>query len=65
MKIFLNGEPREIRASRLDEALTELGYADARVATALDGAFVPAPARPDTRLAPGCALEVLAPMQGG
>ena len=65
MKIVLNGEPREIRAAALDEALAELGFAGATVATAINGGFVPAPARPATRLAEGDRVEVLTPRQGG
>jgi sulfur carrier protein len=45
--------------------LQELGYADAVVATALNGEFVPAGSRPGARLSDGDRVEVLAPMQGG
>ncbi len=65
MNITINGERREVSATSLDRLLGELGYGDARVATALDGAFVPAGRRPATRLTEGSALEILAPMQGG
>lgn len=65
MKIVLNGEPREVRSGLLPEALAELGFGDATVATAVNGAFVPAPSRPATTLAEGDRLEVLAPRQGG
>lgn len=65
MKIEVNGEARELAAETLADALTELGWADARVATALNGNFVPKGARADTALSPGDRLEVLAPMQGG
>lgn len=65
MKITLNGEGAEVRAETLDAALAELGYGDARVATAVNEAFVPAAARGATRLAPGDRVEVLAPRQGG
>lgn len=65
MKISLNGEPREIRAPSLDAALAELGFGAATVATAVNGAFVPAPARAATVLAEGDRVEVLAPRQGG
>ena len=47
------------------EALAAEGLADARVATALNGAFVPAGARAATPLGEGDALEIVAPMQGG
>jgi sulfur carrier protein len=65
MRILLNGEPRDIAAATLDAALREAGLGAARVATAVNGALVPASARRDTPLAEGDRVEVLAPMQGG
>ena len=65
MNIVLNGEPRQVEAAVLNEVLAEVGFADAVVATAVNGSFVTAPARADTVLSEGDRLEVLAPMQGG
>lgn len=65
MKLTINGEPRDIDAATVAEALAAEGLAEARVATALNGAFVPAPSRADAALSPGDALEIVAPMQGG
>ena len=65
MRILVNGASREIRAADLGAALEELGYGGAVVATAVNGEFVPATARPAARLADGDRVEVLAPMQGG
>ncbi len=65
MKITVNGEPREIAAATLGEALAELGYGEARVATAVNEGFVPAAARAGRALAEGDRLEILAPRQGG
>ncbi|MDT8345806.1 MAG: sulfur carrier protein ThiS [Thermohalobaculum sp.] len=65
MRITLNDEPREVAAATLAQALDELGFGGARVATAVNGSFVPAPARAGHPLAEGDRLEVLAPMQGG
>lgn len=65
MRITLNDEPRDVAAATLAEALDELGFGAARVATAVNGAFVPAVARAGHPLAEGDRLEVLAPMQGG
>ncbi len=65
MKIEVNGEMRDIAADTLEGALSELDWGAARVATALNGAFVPKSARAATRLQDGDRLEVLAPMQGG
>lgn len=65
MKIEVNGETREITATQLDAALVELGWGEAKVATALNGSFVPAGARGATTLNNGDRLEVLSAMQGG
>ena len=65
MKLTINGNPQEIEAATLAEALAALQLSDARVATALNGSFVPAAARPDTPLSPGDSLEIVSPMQGG
>ena len=65
MKLMINGEPREIEAATVAEALAALDMTDARVATALNGAFVPAAARDATPVSQGDALEIVAPMQGG
>lgn len=65
MKIIVNGQSLEVTATLLDAALGELGYGEARVATALNGEFVPRPARASTNLGDGDRLEILAPMQGG
>lgn len=65
MKIVLNGEAVDIHATNLSDALIELGYKDAAVATALNEDFVPATLRDQTELKDGDRLEVLAPMQGG
>lgn len=65
MRIEVNGETREVTGASLADALAELGWAEARVATALNGAFVPKFARAETALQQGDRLEVLAPMQGG
>ncbi|WP_404405218.1 sulfur carrier protein ThiS [Pelagibacterium halotolerans] len=65
MKIVVNGEPREVEALHLEAVLMELGYGDGRVATALNGEFVPKPLRATTTLGDNDRLEVLAPMQGG
>ncbi|MDD9708612.1 MAG: sulfur carrier protein ThiS [Rhodobacterales bacterium] len=65
MRIEVNGEAREVTATTLAAALDELGWGTAKVATALNGDFVPASARADQALRDGDRLEVLAPMQGG
>lgn len=64
-RIEVNGEPREVKGATLAEALAELGWGGAKVATALNGDFVPASARATQALRTGDKVEVLAPMQGG
>ncbi|WP_305971621.1 MULTISPECIES: sulfur carrier protein ThiS [unclassified Mameliella] len=65
MKIILNGAPTDIAATDLATALDELGYGQARVATAVNETFVPTAARAQHALAEGDRLEILAPRQGG
>lgn len=65
MKIEVNGEARDVAAQTVTEALAELGWGGARVATALNGTFLPATARDATALCTGDRLEVLTAMQGG
>jgi len=65
MKIVVNGEHADTRAATLTDLLNELGYADAIVATALNGTMVRAVQRRATALAQGDRVEILAPMQGG
>ena len=64
MRIILNGATAETAAATVAELLAEQGFGP-RVATALDGTFLPAGLRAATELTEGCRLEVLAPMQGG
>jgi len=65
MKIILNGEAVDITATTLGEALAEQGFGEAKVATAVNEAFVAKDARADFTLSDGDRVEVLAPMQGG
>jgi sulfur carrier protein len=65
MRIFVNGDQHEVEPGTLAIALTALGYGGKKVATALNGRFVPAPARAATALSEDDKIEVVAPMQGG
>jgi len=65
MKIIVNGAERAIAADTLADALDQLDYRDAIVATAVNGRFVPAPSRRMTPIADGDEIEIVAPMQGG
>ena len=65
MTLIVNGERREVAAGTLAEALRALDYGEAKVATALNGEFVPARARGATALKDGDKIEIVAPRQGG
>lgn len=65
MNIRLNGDAVEIAAASLSDALQELGYGDAKIATAVNEEFVPVAQRAATTLSEGDRVEVVAPMQGG
>ena len=65
MNITLNGESRDLTGPTVQDVLGEIGLGGAKVATALNGGFLPADARASARLKDGDALEVVAPMQGG
>ena len=64
MKITLNGEARDLPGPTVRDVLDQIGLSQARVATALNGAFLPATLRGEV-LKDGDALEIVAPMQGG
>jgi sulfur carrier protein len=65
LKITVNGEARLTDARTLDELCLELGFGEARIATARNGEFVPARSRAEAALADGDAIEVVSPRQGG
>ena len=65
MKLVVNGELQEVPAATLAEALQSLDFADAKVATALNGQFIPARARVATLVKDGDRIEIVAPRQGG
>jgi sulfur carrier protein len=65
MKLVVNGKPRDVLAATLADALQSLDYGEAKVATALNGEFVPARARPATPVKDGDRIEIVAPRQGG
>jgi sulfur carrier protein len=63
--IHVNGEAATTRAASLAELVAELGFAEAAVATALNGEFVARHARAEAQLSPGDHVEIVAPRQGG
>ncbi|MPZ29750.1 MAG: sulfur carrier protein ThiS [Rhodospirillales bacterium] len=65
MRIFLNDNAHDVDAATLAAALESLGFGGRKIATAVNGRFVAAAARPSTKLADGDRIEVIAPMQGG
>lgn len=65
MQILVNGERLTTDAHSLDELCEALGFAGAKIATALNGSFVAAPARARTPLTEADEVEIVAPRQGG
>lgn len=63
--LVVNGEAVTTAAETLEALLSESGYGGARVATALNGDFVPAVRRGQTRLADGDRVEIVSARQGG
>jgi sulfur carrier protein len=64
-KIQLNSNEIICKSEYLAELLIEQGYANAIVATAVNGEFVAQGNRHSTLVHNGDRIEVLAPMQGG
>lgn len=65
LKIMLNGVPVETPAATLAELLEGQGFGGMKVATAVNGEFVPARGREAKRLAAGDKVEVVSARQGG
>ncbi len=65
LAVRLNGEPRETTARTLADLVAEAGYGDAKIATAVNGDFVPVRARASMILKSGDHVEIVAPRQGG
>ena len=65
MKISINGVAKDITSSNLAAVLHEVGYSDARVATAVNGHFIPVGQRESCPIEAGDQVEIVAPRQGG
>lgn len=65
MTLIINGVPHDVVATILAGVLQELGFGEARVATAHNGEFVSALSRCACVLQDGDLVEILVPMQGG
>lgn len=63
--VILNGDRLTTAAKTVAELLIEAGYGDAKVATALNGDFLPERQRAASELKAGDHVEVVAPRQGG
>ena len=63
--VLVNGEAVTARAETLADLIETLGYAGLKVATAVNGGFVPERRRGETRIASGDRIEIVAPRQGG
>ena len=65
LDVMVNGEDRRVTAVTLETALLELGFGESKVATALNGDFVPAGRRGSTALKRGDRIEIVSARQGG
>jgi sulfur carrier protein len=63
--LIVNGAPVEAAARTIAALIAEAGFGNQRVATALNGVFVPERARSETKLSAGDRVEILTPRQGG
>ena len=65
MRVIVNGEPREIRASRVDALLDELDYQGSHFAIAVNYDVLPKSKWAETPLKNGDEIEIITPRQGG
>jgi sulfur carrier protein len=63
--LTVNGEPRESQAETLAELIELEDFGSTKVATAVNGAFVPARERAARHLSEGDRIEILSARQGG
>ncbi len=65
MRLFVNGEEKQIAAETLSALLNELDYEGDWLATAVNAELVSESEREDFKLNNGDRIEILSPMQGG
>ena len=65
MRVTVNGEAREIVASRVDALLSELEYEGTHFAIALNFDVLPKSKWAETPLKSGDEIEIITPRQGG
>jgi sulfur carrier protein len=65
IELIVNGRKAASRARTVTELLAEQAFSDAKVATAVNGHFVPEPRRATTMLEAGDRVEIVSARQGG
>jgi sulfur carrier protein len=65
MRVTINGEARDIAATRIDALLNELEYEGSHFAIALNFDVLPKSRWADTALKSGDEIEIITPRQGG
>ncbi len=65
LKLTVNAQAVCSVATTLEDLIVERGHGAAKIATAINGAFVPARARAQTRLQDGDCIEIVSARQGG
>ena len=65
MRVIVNGEEREIVASRVDALLGELDYEGSHFAIAVNYDVLPKSKWAETALRAGDEIEIITPRQGG
>jgi sulfur carrier protein len=65
LTVILNGQPMATAARSLADLVASQALSGLKVATALNGHFVPEAQRGTTTLNPGDRIEILSPRQGG
>ncbi|MGA7117940.1 MAG: sulfur carrier protein ThiS [Hyphomicrobium sp.] len=65
ISLTVNGEARVTHAQTLADLIATEDFGETRVATAVNGAFVPVRARGDRQLVSGDRIEILSARQGG
>jgi sulfur carrier protein len=65
VRVIVNGEQREINASRVDALLRELEYEGTHFAIAVNYDVLPKSRWAETMLKAGDEIEIITPRQGG
>jgi sulfur carrier protein len=65
MRVTVNGEARDVTATRIDALLNELEYGGTHFAIALNFDVLPKSCWAETHLKAGDEIEIITPRQGG